>query len=136
MDLRPRDCLVVVSLFCIGFGKQRLSHVLKCARDSGADFWAVEQQMDTRRSALLFPAMLQSLELLRSFKSTATKEGLEEARSKGRVGGRRPVLSDEKISRARELIAAGHHTMAEIAKLLGVSRSSLYNGGLSVRRAV
>jgi transposase-like protein len=43
------------------------------------------------------------------------------------------VLSPEKRVEAVALIEAGELSMSEIAKRLGVSRSSLYNANLSAR---
>lgn len=48
---------------------------------------------------------------------------------RGRAGARadrRPELTDTQVRHARELYAAGIHTVAGIAKLLGVSRQTVY----------
>lgn len=55
-----------------------------------------------------------------------TRAGLEAARARGRVGGRPPVMSTEKVAAARALRDAGDLTMKEIASLLGVSPATLY----------
>jgi DNA invertase Pin-like site-specific DNA recombinase len=73
------------------------------------------------------------LDAKHKFKSATTLAGLAKANSQGRVGGRRPVLSPEKRAQAVALIEAGQLSMREIAKRLGVSRSSLYNANLSAR---
>jgi DNA invertase Pin-like site-specific DNA recombinase len=55
-----------------------------------------------------------------------THEGLAAARARGRTGGRKPKLTDNQVSHARALYAAEDHTVADIAKLLGVSRQTVY----------
>lgn len=52
--------------------------------------------------------------------------GLVAARARGRMGGRKPSLSPKKIQVARPMYAAGDSTVAEIAKVLGVSRATIY----------
>jgi DNA invertase Pin-like site-specific DNA recombinase len=46
--------------------------------------------------------------------------------TRGRTGGRKPKLTDAQVRHARELYAAGGRTVADIAKLLGVSRQTVY----------
>ena len=55
-----------------------------------------------------------------------THEGLAAARARGRTGGRRPKLTDSQVKHARQLYAGGEHTAAGIARLLGVSRQTVY----------
>ncbi|MCU1652696.1 MAG: Resolvase domain [Pseudonocardia sp.] len=65
-------------------------------------------------------------EFERDLISERTNEGLAAARTRGRQGGRRPVLSAAKVAHARKLRDGGDHTMAEIAELVGCSRATLY----------
>lgn len=55
-----------------------------------------------------------------------THAGLTAARARGRRGGRRPVMSAEKLEVARTMYESGEHTTAKIAETLGVSRATLY----------
>jgi DNA invertase Pin-like site-specific DNA recombinase len=133
-DIRPGDTLVVVGLLSLG-GFRSLTTVLKSLQRDGSQFCALEEGLDSRRSnvAPLIPTMLQALEHRRSIRRFEIRYGLAYARTQGRKGGRRVVMSAEKLSMANELITSGQHSMAQIAKTLGVSRSSLYNSGLVVR---
>jgi DNA invertase Pin-like site-specific DNA recombinase len=54
-----------------------------------------------------------------------TNAGLEAARARGRLGGRPPALSPEKIKLARKLYADTSMSVAEICKMLGISRHTL-----------
>jgi DNA invertase Pin-like site-specific DNA recombinase len=55
-----------------------------------------------------------------------TMAGLAAARARGRVGGRRPALSPKQVEVARNLYAGGEQTVSEIAKIVGVSRATVY----------
>jgi DNA invertase Pin-like site-specific DNA recombinase len=55
-----------------------------------------------------------------------TLAGLEAARAGGRVGGRPPTTTSDKIRFARELYDSKEHTVEAIARTLGVSRKTIY----------
>jgi len=55
-----------------------------------------------------------------------TQAGLVAARARGRVGGRPTVWTPEKLRTARSMHASGEHDVAGIARVLGVSRASVY----------
>ena len=55
-----------------------------------------------------------------------TKEGMRDAKAKGRLRGRRPKLNARQEAHLVSLIAAGQHSTAEVADLFGVSRPTVY----------
>ena len=52
--------------------------------------------------------------------------GLTAARARGRVGGRPTVWTPAKLSTAKAMHASGDYDVSSIAKVLGVSRASVY----------
>ena len=54
-----------------------------------------------------------------------TRAGLDAAAARGRKGGRKPVVTGEKIERARAIIAKGL-TVREAATRLKVGKTALY----------
>ncbi|WP_260328607.1 recombinase family protein [Streptomyces sp. Ag109_O5-1] len=71
---------------------------------------------------------------------TATLEGRAmdgpaAARGRGRVGGRRPKLTEDQATLAQQLYDAREKTVQQIADLLGVPRSTVY-GHLDKANAV
>lgn len=64
--------------------------------------------------------------------SEGTKEGLESARTRGRVGGRKPKLTARQAEAARGMYeekgddGRRKYTVAEIAETFGVSRKTVY----------
>jgi DNA invertase Pin-like site-specific DNA recombinase len=57
-----------------------------------------------------------------------THAGLTAARARGRVGGRPTVWTPEKLAAAPAMHASGEYDIATIARVVGVSRASLYRG--------
>ncbi len=55
-----------------------------------------------------------------------TQAGLAAARARGRVGGRPTVWTEAKLRTARAMHASGEHDVETIARVLGVSRASVY----------
>lgn len=47
-------------------------------------------------------------------------------KAKGRLRGRRPELNTRQEAHLASLIAAGQHSLAEVAGLFGVSRPTVY----------
>lgn len=55
-----------------------------------------------------------------------THEGIEAARARGERIGRPQAMTPEQIRHARDLLTRPDNTVTSIAKLLGVSRTTLY----------
>lgn len=65
-------------------------------------------------------------ELQRELIVANTRDGLATARARGRNGGRRPKLNPAQAAHAQQLDDAGEHTVAQIAAVLGVARTTVY----------
>ncbi len=52
--------------------------------------------------------------------------GLAAARARGRVGGRPTVWTQDKLRTARSMRDSGDYDVTAIARVLGVSRASVY----------
>ena len=55
-----------------------------------------------------------------------TMAGLAAARARGRKGGRPTVWTPAKLEVAKSMYRAGEHDVATIARVVGVSRASVY----------
>jgi DNA invertase Pin-like site-specific DNA recombinase len=55
-----------------------------------------------------------------------TREGLDAARARGQRLGRPPAMTAEQIRQARDLLTLPANNISSIARLLGVSRSTIY----------
>jgi DNA invertase Pin-like site-specific DNA recombinase len=75
---------------------------------------------------LVFHVFAALAEFIRELIVEGTHEGLAAARARGQRLGRPPAMSSEQIRHARALLVEPDNTVASIARLLGVSRSTLY----------
>ncbi|MFI7455509.1 recombinase family protein [Nonomuraea sp. NPDC049714] len=74
---------------------------------------------------LLFMVAAMAAEMERNLISERTNEGLDAARAAGRVGGRPTAVTDDVLAAARARQARGQ-SVTQIARELGVGRSTLY----------
>ena len=132
--LRRGDTFVITRL---SRAMRSLRHLLDLAADlneRGVGLVVLKQQIDTTTPTgrLVFNILASIDEFQRELIVEGTHEGLDAARARGRTGGRPPAMKPEQIGLARQLAAqkddAGknEHTITAIAKMLGVSRPTLY----------
>ena len=111
----------------LGRSLPHLIEVITALNDRGVGFKSLSESLDTTTSSGLF--MLHILgalaEFERSMISERTKAGMEAARRRGDLIGRRPVLNDNQIEQAKVLREQGHSVTA-IARSFKVGRSTLY----------
>ena len=79
----------------------------------------------TAGGKLVFGIFASLAEFERSLIRERTRAGLDAARERGRIGGRPKALRETDLIAAKALKADGM-AMAEIARQLGVDRSTLY----------
>lgn len=75
---------------------------------------------------LLFHVLSMVAEFERDLISMRTREGMEVARRRGRLRGRQPKLTVAQERHVADLMQQRKHTPAEIAGLVGISRSTVY----------
>jgi DNA invertase Pin-like site-specific DNA recombinase len=126
--LRPGDELVITKLDRLGRSVRNLCELADQLSERRADLRVIDQGIDTSTPGgrLFFHILAAIAEFERELLSERTLDGLDAARARGRKGGRRPVMTAEKASVARKMYDSKSHTMATIAKTLGVSRATLY----------
>ena len=91
-------------------------------------FRSLTEAIDTTTPGgrLVFHVFAALAEFERDLVRTRTTAGLAAARARGRRGGRPPKMTPDKVQAARALYAARQLTLDEIAKTLGVGRTTLY----------
>ena len=132
--LRAGDRLVVTKLDRLGRSLANLIELASTLAEREIRLIVLDQSIDTSTSAgRMFFHMLGAIaEFERDLISERTREGLEAARRRGKVGGRRPSLSDSQRRLAKELYEAvddsgrRKHTVDFIARETGVSRATIY----------
>jgi DNA invertase Pin-like site-specific DNA recombinase len=126
--LRKGDTLVVVRLDRMGRSVKNLIEVVSDLEAHGIDLQVLDQGIDTTTPAgkMMFHVLAALAEFERDIIVERTNDGLEAARSRGRVGGRKAKLTDAQAAQVRKLYAAREMTVQEIAEQYGISRESVY----------
>ncbi len=126
--LRPGDTLVVASLDRLGRSLADLISIVTGLRRRGIGLASLHEALDTTTPGgrLVFHVFAALAEFIREMIIEGTREGLEAARARGQRLGRPPALSAEQVAYARQLLSRPENSVASIARLLGVSRSTVY----------
>ena len=138
-DRRPRldqlfevvlagDVIVVWRLDRLGRSLRHLVETLNDLSEQGVGFRSLTEGFDTTTAGgrLLFNIMGSLAEFERDLIVERTQAGLAAARARGRHGGRRTVMTPEKVKMAREMYDAHEYSVETIAKTIGVSRMTVY----------
>lgn len=125
---RPNDCLVVVRLDRLGRSLPHLVQVVADLSKRGIHFISLNENIDTGSAAgkLIFHIFSSLSSFERELIVERTRAGLEAARARGRKGGRPTKMTDAQIEKADRLMSRRDASVADIAKVFGVSRSTLY----------
>ncbi|OLT12270.1 DNA invertase [Pseudonocardia sp. CNS-139] len=126
--LRPGDMLVCTKLDRLGRSVRNLITLTATLAERGIDLRVLHQGIDTSTPAgkLTFHVLAAIAEFERDLISERTRDGLAAARARGRKGGRPSKLTPAKLATARQLYDAKERTVADIADIVGVGRSTLY----------
>ena len=125
--LRPGDLVVVTRLDRLARSTRDLLDVAERIQDAGAGLKSLaEPWADTTTPAgrMVMTVFAGIAEFERSLIIERTRSGREAAKARGVTFGRPPALTEEQLALARELQST--KSMAEIARVLGVHRSTLY----------
>lgn len=126
--LRPGDTLVVWKIDRLG---RSLSHLVQLIEDLGRRQIAFRSLKDagidtgTPQGKMIFGMMAVLADFERELIRERTMAALKQARAEGRIGGRRPAITPEKLDKARQLIAGGA-SVRDAAKTLKVGKTVLY----------
>lgn len=126
--LRPGDTLIVPSLDRLGRSIQDLINIVGSLRKDGIGFRSLHESLDTTTPGgrLVFHVFAALAEFIRELIVQGTHEGLAAARARGERLGRPPAMTEEQIRHARAMLTDPEASISSIAKLLGVSRTTIY----------
>lgn len=129
--LRTGDTLVVWKLDRLGRSLKELVSLITDFQEKQIGFRSLNDAIDTTtaQGRLVFNIFASLAEFERDIIRERTKAGLSAARARGRMGGKPKGLSKEALSKAqaaKTLYEKKEKTVAEIGKLLGISRATVY----------
>lgn len=127
-QLRDGDTLVVWRLDRLGRSVSHLIEQLEDLQARGVGLVSIQEAIDTTTPGgrLVFHVFSALAQFERDLIVERTTAGLAAARARGRVGGRPEKLSEQQIDTARALYESGSVSVAQIGRVLGVSRSTIY----------
>lgn len=125
--LRDGDVLAVWRLDRLGRSLPHLIEVIGGLEARGVGFRSLTESIDTTTSGgrLIFHVFGALGQFERDLIRDRTKAGLAAAAARGRKGGRKPVVTADKLQRAREHIANGLN-IREAAARLKIGKTALY----------
>jgi len=125
--LRKGDVIVVAKYDRLARSLRDLIDIVETIRERGAGFRSLGEDIDTTTPTgrLIFHVFGSIAEFERERIVERTKDGLEAARKRGRVGGRPPALSPDQKAEAIRLRDEEHRPIPEIARLFKVSDKTI-----------
>lgn len=125
--LRAGDVLVVWRLDRLGRSLPHLIETVGQLEAQGIGFHSLTENIDTSTPSgrLIFHVFGALGQFERDLIRERTQAGLTAAAARGRKGGRKPVVTADKLQRARILLANGL-TVREAAARLKVGKTALY----------
>jgi DNA invertase Pin-like site-specific DNA recombinase len=125
--LRTGDTLCVWKLDRLGRSVKDLVNLVTELLEKGIQFKSVTDSIDTSTpSGRFFFNIIASLsQMERELLIERTRAGLTVARSAGRIGGRKRLMTQSKLTSAKKLLASGT-SVRDVAESVGVSVPTLY----------
>jgi DNA invertase Pin-like site-specific DNA recombinase len=126
---RAGDTLIVWRLDRLGRSLKDLIALAERLEQRKVGLKSLKEALDTTSSGgrLVFHMFGALAEFERDLIRERTQAGLSAARARGRLGGRPKLLTPEKRRLAVQLYRAKEHSIAEICRLMGISKPTLYS---------
>lgn len=124
---REGDILIVWKLDRLGRSLQHLIETVTAMEKRGVGFRSITEAIDTTTPGgrLVFHLFGALGQFEKDLIQERTRAGLAAAAARGRKGGRKPVMTGDKLDRARAIIGKGL-TVREAAVRLKVGKTALY----------
>ncbi len=126
-QLREGDTFVVWKLDRLGRSVKGIIDFFAKLEDCNANFKSITDHIDTSTpmGRFFFHVMASLAQMERELIVERTRAGLDAAKQRGRVGGRKRQMTPSKVESAKKLLANGIPPK-DVARNLGVSIPTLY----------
>ena len=126
--VREGDTLVVWRLDRLGRSLKHLIETITDLNNRKIGFKSITENIDTTTSGgkLIFHIFGALAEFERDIIRERTNAGLQAARARGRLGGRRKALNEKRASIVQALYRDKNNSIPDICKTLNISRATLY----------
>lgn len=126
-QLRVGDVVVVTKYDRLARSLKNLLEIVEQIQEKGTGFRSLAEDIDTTTPAgrLVFHVFASIAQFERERIAERTREGLEAARRRGRVGGRPPALSIAQRAEVRLMRDVENRPLSEIAALFKVSTKTI-----------
>jgi len=126
-QVRDGDVIVVTKYDRLARSLRDLLDIVEAIKERGAGFRSLAEDIDTTTPAgrLVFHVFASIAQFERERISERTKEGLDAARKRGRVGGRPPALSPAQREEVKRMRDIDGRALSEIARLFKVSTKTV-----------
>jgi DNA invertase Pin-like site-specific DNA recombinase len=134
--LRDGDTLVVWRLDRLGRTTKQLILLMEDFKNKGIDFVSLSDDIDTTTAAgrFMFNVSCAFTQMERDIIVERTIAGLEAAKARGRIGGRKP--SDPKaVEKALRMYRTNEFTLREISDATGLAKPTIFKYVASDREA-
>ena len=127
-DVRKGDTIVVWRLDRLSRSLKDLIDMMAILEEKNIGLKSLQESIDTTVSSgkLVFHIFAALAEFERNLIRERTQAGLAAARARGRKGGRPKALNQDKQALAVKLYGEKQHTIAQICKMMSISKPTLY----------
>src|SRR3954451_16366669 len=121
-QIRKGDVLVVWKLDRLSRSLRDVLTIMERLAEAEAGFRSLTEAIDTTTPAgrMMMQMVGAFAEFERAMLRERTKIGIDSARSKGRIGGRRPKLTQQQQAEIVKMVNRGERTAADLARLFNV----------------
>jgi len=127
-QMREGDTLVITRLDRLGRSTKDLLAISAELAEKGVELEVIEQNINTTspEGKLFFTMIAAMAEFEHSMMVARTRDGLAAARARGRLGGRKPKLTESQKKQVKKLYDARELTVREIAALFNITPPTVY----------
>lgn len=122
------DTLTIWRLDRLGRSLRDLIQIVQHLDSEGIQLVSLNENINTKTATgkLVFHIFATLAEFERSLLTERTQAGLEAARARGRLGGRKRVTNTKQDAQIRALWESGKFTASEISKQFGISMPTFF----------